>query len=60
MSYHHDCNSPGDVEVQNPTGGAVVSRGAAVNITVSECSSGGSGGSGGTGGGGGGHPILPK
>jgi hypothetical protein len=33
-----DCNSPGDVEMQDPIGGAIVLRGTAVNITVSTCS----------------------
>jgi len=62
VSYHYDCISPGDIETQNPTGGAVVSRGTAVNLSVSECSSGGGGGGGGSGGGGhsgGGGRILP-
>jgi hypothetical protein len=62
VSYHYDCYSPGDVEIQNPTGGAVVSRGTAVSITVSACSSGSGGGDtgGDTGGGDTGGGILPK
>jgi hypothetical protein len=57
ISSNPDCASPGDVETQNPSAGAVVSVGTAVNITVSTCPppTGGGGGGGDDGG-----PILPK
>jgi beta-lactam-binding protein with PASTA domain len=53
ISHHDDCNSAGDVETQDPIGGARVLPGSTVTFTVSTCTGGG-------GGGGGGGPILPK
>ncbi|MFI5905960.1 putative Ig domain-containing protein [Dactylosporangium sp. NPDC051541] len=41
ISHNADCVSPGDVEIQNPAGGANVPGGTAVNLTVSTCPDGG-------------------
>jgi hypothetical protein len=67
VSTLNNCADPGNVVVQDPSGGVHVPVGSYVNITVSTCtSSGGGGGStgggGGTGsgGGGGGNPRQPK
>jgi Ricin-type beta-trefoil lectin domain-like/PASTA domain len=55
-SFNSDCASQGDVEVQDPSGNAIMSPGATVNITVSTCPGGGGGGGGGGDDGGGGIP----
>jgi Proprotein convertase P-domain/PASTA domain len=41
VSFNDDCVSPGDVELQSPSGGAVVPPGSAVTIRMSTCSGGG-------------------
>jgi hypothetical protein len=40
-SYADDCASPGDVEIQHPSGGAIMSPGTSVHLTISTCSGGG-------------------
>lgn len=55
VSQVNSCLDPGTVQSQNPSGGAQVQPGTAVNITVSTCTGNGGGG----GGGGGGNPRQP-
>jgi beta-lactam-binding protein with PASTA domain len=40
-THVNDCKSPGDVEMQDPIGGAGANRGDRVNIWVSTCTGGG-------------------
>jgi hypothetical protein len=56
-SNQNDCVSPGDVVMQNPSGGTAVLPGTTVSIIVSRCDGGGGGGGGGDDGGG---DPLPK
>jgi hypothetical protein len=57
VSQVNNCLDPGTVQSQNPSGGAQVQPGTAVDITVSTCT--GNGGGGGGGGGGDGNPRQP-
>jgi beta-lactam-binding protein with PASTA domain len=52
VSVNNDCVAPGDVTIENPTGGSTAPVGSPVHITVSSCTSRGGGGDGG--------PIVPK
>lgn len=44
VSHSADCNSPGDVETQNPSAGVRTLQGSTVTIKVSTCPGGGAGG----------------
>ncbi|WP_204059726.1 PASTA domain-containing protein [Microbispora corallina] len=58
VSYTNNCVSPGSVQVQHPTGGALVAPGSTVDITLSTCDTTGGGGT--PGGGGDKPPVREK